>query len=72
MNIPLLALQINAIPEEESITALSIVGALFWAMQFRCVQASVVHQVIVVATKGNHNGMWNQLSEKKLQNLQYI
>lgn len=29
MNIPLLALQINAIPEEESITALSIVGALF-------------------------------------------
>lgn len=65
MHIPLLALQINASPEEESIKTLSIVGLLFWAMQFRCVEASVVDQVIVVVTKGNHNGMWNQLSEKK-------
>lgn len=66
MNIPLLALKINASPEEESIKALSIKGLLFWAMQFGCVQASVGHQVIVVVRKGNHNGMWNQLSEKKI------
>lgn len=67
MNIPLLALKINASPEEESIIlTLSIIGLLFWAMQFGCVQASVGHQVIVVVRKGNHNGMWNQLSEKKI------
>ena len=48
------------------------VSLLCLVMQFRCVEASAVYQVVVVMNQGNHDGMWNQLSENELQNLSKI